>query len=237
MAEAESLRQIAQSRAPLSAWLGTLLLFMLFGVIVLALIGPSVRRDNYEQNRAKKRVDTLKGLREEDAKALTTYEWVDKAKGSAHIPIDRAMQLTATELVRKKPAAAYPVATPAAATAPAPVPAGQASPAPTAAPPAISGAAPASSATPPSASSSSTAPVASPKPKANEGPQSEIRSQPAAAANPPAARPGTQPGATTTIQASPAAPSSKPAASPTGSPTQSPAGSPLPGAGKTPSTF
>ena len=235
MAEAESLRQIAQSRAPLSAWLGTLLLFMLFGVIVLALVGPSARHDNYEQNRAKKRVDTLKGLREEDAKALTTYEWVDKAKGSAHIPIDRAMQLTATELAQKKPVAAYPVATPPPATAPAPVPAGQASPVPSAAPSTVPGAAQssASSASPPSASSSSTAPVASPKPKANEGPQSEIRSQPAAAANPPAARPGTQPGATTTMHSSPAAPSSKPAASPT----QSPAGSPLPVAGKTPSTF
>ena len=112
MAEAQSLRQVAQSRAPLSAWLGILLLFMLFGVIVLAVVGPSVRTDQYEQTRAKKRADILKGLREEDAKTLTSYSWVDKAKGSAHIPIERAMQLTMAELAQKKPAAAYPIATP-----------------------------------------------------------------------------------------------------------------------------
>ncbi len=112
MAEAQSLRQVAQSRAPLSAWLGILLLFMLFGVIVLAVVGPSVRTDQYEQTRAKKRADILKGLREEDAKTLTSYSWVDKAKGSAHIPIERAMRLTMAELAQKKPAAAYPIATP-----------------------------------------------------------------------------------------------------------------------------
>src|SRR3954464_4001572 len=131
MAQSESLRQIAHSRAPLSAWLGTILLFLLFGAIVLALVGPARRTDQYEQNRAKKRYDTLKTLREQDAKALGAYEVVDKAQGTAHIPIERAMELTVTELAQKKPAAAYPVASPAAAAAPAPAGSPTASPAAT----------------------------------------------------------------------------------------------------------
>ena len=70
MADAESLRPIAEARAPFSAWLGVVLLFALFGMIVLAVVGPSPRGDNYEQSRVGKRMDRLKTLRDEDAKAL-----------------------------------------------------------------------------------------------------------------------------------------------------------------------
>src|SRR5579884_637199 len=111
MTDADSLRQIAHSRAPFSAWFGTVLLFLLFGAIVLAFIGPAKRKDDYEASRAQKRVENLKTLREADAKALTGYGWVDKAKGTVHIPIERAMQLTLVELSQKKPAAAYPIVT------------------------------------------------------------------------------------------------------------------------------
>jgi hypothetical protein len=112
MANPESIRQIAHSRAPLSTWLGIVLLFALFGVIVLATIGPSPRGSDYEETRAKKRVESLKTLREETDKALTTYAWVDKNKGTARIPIERAMELTVAELAKQKPAPAGPIATP-----------------------------------------------------------------------------------------------------------------------------
>jgi hypothetical protein len=181
MADAESLRQVAQSRAPFSAWLGIMFLFALFGVIVLAVIGPSPRGDNYEQTRAKKRFEILKTEREEDTKALTTYAWIDKTKGSVRIPIERAMQLTAAELAQKKPAPANPIATPAAPESAAP-----AGPGPAAAPA-------------PSPSVKST-----PKATSVAGPESENRGQPAAAANPPAAPPGTQPGASATPVQTPA---------------------------------
>jgi hypothetical protein len=114
MADPESLRQIKHSRAPLSAWFGVVLLFVLFGVIVLAIVGPSPRGTDYEETRAKKRVENLKTLREEADKALTTYGWVDKTKGVARIPIARAMDLTVAELAKQKPAPAGPIATPAA---------------------------------------------------------------------------------------------------------------------------
>src|SRR6266566_292490 len=112
MAEAESLREVAQSRAPLSTWVGIVLLFALFGIIVLAIIGPAPRGSTYEDTRAKKRMENLKIVRDDAAKALTTYGWIDKNKGIAHIPIDRAMELAVAELAQQKPAPAGPIATP-----------------------------------------------------------------------------------------------------------------------------
>ncbi len=135
MAETQSAHSIAYSRAPFSTWLGIVCLFVLFGLIVLAVIGPSPRTSDYEEARAKKRMEKLKTLREETQKDLTTYAWVDKNKGVARIPIDRAMEVTVADLAQKKPAPAGPIATPAAQAAPA-----GASPAP-AAPQAGSGAA------------------------------------------------------------------------------------------------
>jgi uncharacterized protein (DUF58 family) len=112
MADTESLRQVTHARAPWSAWFGIVLLFALFGVIVLAIIGPSPRRSDYEETRAKKRVENLKTLREEADKALTTYGWIDKNKGVARIPIERAMELTVADLAKQKPAPAAPIAAP-----------------------------------------------------------------------------------------------------------------------------
>jgi hypothetical protein len=127
MADSESLRKIADSPAPFSTWLGVVLLFILFGVIVLAIVGPSPRGSDYEQARAQKRMERLKALREQNEKDLTTYAWVDKKKGVARIPINRAMKLEVAELAQKKPAPAGLIATPpqaqgspAAAVSPAP---------------------------------------------------------------------------------------------------------------------
>jgi hypothetical protein len=151
MADTQSAPTVAYSRAPFSTWLGVVFLFVLFGLIVLAVIGPSQRSSDYEQSRAKKRIEKLKALHEETQKDLTTYAWVDKNKGIARIPIDRAMELTVADLAQKKPAPAGPIATPAA------------QPAPAAASPAGSPAAQ-SVASPPPATQQSPAAAASPAP-------------------------------------------------------------------------
>ena len=165
MADTESLRQIVHSRAPFSTWFGIVLLFALFGIIVLAIIGPSPRGSDYEETRAKKRLENLKTLREDAEKALTTYAWVDKNKGVARIPINRAMELTIAELAQQKPAAAGPIATPQPqATAAPSSPSPASSPKPGAAKPTASPLAPApvppSPATQASPSSSSICPPA-----------------------------------------------------------------------------
>ena len=170
MAGTESLRQVAHARAPLSAWFGIVLLFALFGVIVLAIIGPSPRGSDYEETRAKKRVENLKTLREEADKSLATYGWIDKNKGVARIPIERAMELTVADLAKQKPAPAGPIATPETqATAGAGASPAPASPAP-AGSPQSGGASPAASssaqapASPSPAPQSSTPSPASPSP-------------------------------------------------------------------------
>jgi hypothetical protein len=127
MADTQSARTIAYSPMPFSTWLGIVFLFVLFGLIVLVVIGPSPRSSDYEETRAKKRMENLKKLHEETQKDLTTYAWVDKNKGVARIPIERAMELTVADLAQKKPAPAGPIATP-----PAQAPPAGASPAPVA---------------------------------------------------------------------------------------------------------
>jgi hypothetical protein len=154
MANTESIREIAHSRAPLSTWFGIVLLFALFGIIVLAIIGPMPRGSDYEETRAKKRMEQLKTVREDAEKALNTYAWIDKNKGVVQIPISRAMELTVADLAKQKPASAGPIATPQAQSpAPATSTAPAASPKPGAAQTAVS---------PPAQAPSSPSPAAQP---------------------------------------------------------------------------
>ena len=193
-------------REPISfrAWLGIVLLFLVFGIFVLVLVAATPHGNTYEAKRAEARQKKLNDARTAANQELHSYAWVDKGKGIARIPIDRAMELTLRDLASKKPATANPIETPAQ------VPASGASPAPAVSP------APATAAGTPKATSA-------------EGPNSENRNQPAAAGNPPGAIPGTQPGPDATPAVSP---SGQPALSPM--PEQKPPGTPIPIAGKTP---
>ena len=152
-----------------STWLGTVLLFLFFGLLVLVVFAAIPRKDNYEDKRAQARAEKLKTARDETNKALTTYAWIDKSKGTVRVPIERAMELAVVELASKKPMVAGPIATPEPSPAASATPAASASPAPSA--------------------------NATPKPTSVQGPNSESRGQPAAAVNPPGAPPGTQPAA------------------------------------------
>src|SRR5437763_9790403 len=101
-------------RTPISfrAWLGIVLLFLFFGIFVLVLVAATPHGNNYEEKRAKAREEKLKTARDAATKELNSYAWVDKGKGVARIPIDRAMQLTLRNLASKKPEPANPIATP-----------------------------------------------------------------------------------------------------------------------------
>src|SRR5207245_10590023 len=110
MGDTEQIR--TQSPAPFSTWVGVVLLFALFGAIVVAVVGPSPRGDTYEQMRAEARVKKLKDARDEDAKALTTYAWVDKNKRTLRLPLDRAMELTVADLANNNHAPAHEITQP-----------------------------------------------------------------------------------------------------------------------------
>src|SRR6266513_1630192 len=187
------------------ALLGIVLLFLFFGIFVLVLVSATPHGDNYEAKRAEAREKKLNDARNSATQELNSYAWVDKGKGIARIPIDRAMQLTLRDLASKKPAPANPI------EAPAPTPAPAASPAPAISPvpasPGVSG---------------------TPKPTSVQGINSENRGQPAAASNPPGAIPGTQPGPGATPTASPSPSSGQPAVSPSATPEQKPPGAPPP---------
>jgi len=53
----------------------------------------------------------LSKLRTEQDSAVTTYGWVDKPKGVAHIPIAQAMELVVPQLRSNPPRPAYPITT------------------------------------------------------------------------------------------------------------------------------
>src|SRR5436853_3482534 len=198
-----------QSPAPFSSWIGVVLLFAIFGFLVMAVIGPAPRGDNYEKMRAENRAKKLKDARDEETKALSGYAWVDKTKGTVRLPIDRAMELTTADLANKKPAAAYAIAAPEASAAPGG--AAAATPAPSASP----------------------QPSGTPKPTSVAGQNSEARGQPAAAVNPPAVQPSTQPAASASPTASPKSSAAAPAASPSTTSSATPPGSPSPVRGPT----
>jgi hypothetical protein len=182
MADTQSVRNVAYSPTPFSTWVGIVCLFVVFGLIVLAVIGPSPRGSDYEQARAQKRMERLKALQEENQKALTSYAWVDKSKGVARIPIDRAMELTVAELAQKKPAPAGPIATPPPAQA---SPAAAVSPAPSSVAPANS---PTSGAQPSPQASASASPqgaaVSSPPPPAAMSPSPATQPSPLPSSSP-----------------------------------------------------
>lgn len=189
MASTESIRQIAHSRAPLSTWLGVVLLFALFGVIVLAIIGPMPRGSDYEETRAKKRMEILKTVRDDAEKALNTYAWVDKAKGVVRIPISRAMDLMMAELAQKKPAPVGPIFTP----RPQASPAGAAG---------IPSASPAASGSPKSGAAQLAASPSAPASAAAASPPAQTAASTPQAATSPA--PAAQPAQSTSASPSPA---------------------------------
>ena len=179
-----------QPRSTFSTWIGIVLLFCLFGVLAWAVMGAMPRGDRYEQNRAKGRAEKLKTVNEEADAALNKYGWVDKEKGVARLPINRAMELSVAELAQRKPAPANPIEAGAGEKAGLQVTAPtQPSPAPVGSPQPDAG--------------------TTPKATAVTGKDSENRGQPAAANNPPDAAPGSQPGPEATAAASPPAPSGK----------------------------
>ncbi|MGZ5002405.1 MAG: hypothetical protein ACXWBM_04360 [Chthoniobacterales bacterium] len=217
MAANETEISFEQPRSGFGAWLGIVLLFLVFALFVWAVMGIVPHADNYEKKRADARMEKLKTVHDEADKALHGYAWVDKSKGVVRLPIERAMEVTLADLAQKKPTVAYPIPPPAADQTSAQTTAPNAPPPATATTPAPS---PAGSL---------------PKATMSEGKNSEARGQPAGAANPPNAAPASQPGASATPAASPPAPASQarpnPSA-PTATPVQSPVGSPIPG--KTP---
>lgn len=98
---------------PLIAALFILALFGVFYVVVRKYYTPAAAspQNTVAENLSKDlewkatpatRRDTLKELREKEAKQASSYAWVDKPAGVVQLPIERAMQLTAEKYGQKK---------------------------------------------------------------------------------------------------------------------------------------
>jgi hypothetical protein len=193
------MKAAAHSRPLWLVLAGGFLLLLLFVIAVRLLTGlaPAPQED---AARAAERTKAHQELEAENAKKLQNYAWVDKAKGTLQIPIERAMELAIVELNSKKPTAAGPIATP----APSPAASPAASPAPAAPPTAPAPAAPPAAA--PSASPAA-APAAAPSASPANAPGAAPTASPAAApAVSPAAAPTPSPAASPAPPAAPAAP-------------------------------
>jgi hypothetical protein len=194
------MKAAAHSRPLWLVLAGGFLLLLLFVIAVRLLTGlaPAPQED---AARAAERTKAHQELEAENAKKLQNYAWVDKAKGTLQIPIERAMELAIVELNSKKPTAAGPIATPvpspaaspAASPAPAAPPTAPAAPAPAAPPAAAPTASPA--AAPPAAPSASPAAAPAVSPAAAPTPS------PAASPAPPAAPAAPTPASTSATQA------------------------------------
>ncbi len=86
MADTEQIRQqVAIARAVFDVARRCSVAVCFSARLSIAIIGPAPRGDTYEQQRAQNRAKKLKDLRDEDAKALTSYAWIDKNKGTVRI--------------------------------------------------------------------------------------------------------------------------------------------------------
>ena len=190
----------ARSRPLWLVLAGGFLLLLLF-VIAVRLLTEFAPAPQEDAARAAERTKAHQELEAENAKKLQNYAWVDKAKGTLQIPIERAMELAIVELNSKKPTAAGPIATP----APSPAASPAASPAPAAPPTAPAPAAPPAAA--PSASPAAApaappaAPTASPAAAPAVSPAAAPTPSPAASPAPPAAPVAPTPASTSATQA------------------------------------
>jgi hypothetical protein len=109
---------------PKPLWLvlaGGFALLLLFVIAVRLLTGLAPAPDE-DAARAAERAKAYQELQTENAQKLEKYAWLDKAKGTVQIPIERAMELAIAELNSKRPAPAGPISTPAPSPAASPSP-------------------------------------------------------------------------------------------------------------------
>jgi hypothetical protein len=89
----------AKSKSIWPMFIGTFVLFALFAVFVQWMLNSGDREAfDEEAIRAKERYEILKKIEDENNNQTTGYAWVDRAKGTVRVPLDRAMELALQKL-------------------------------------------------------------------------------------------------------------------------------------------
>ena len=89
-------------------------LWLAAGFLGLASLGfllrpAGVTPDTILEKAAMERWDRLQKLKTEQEKDVTSYGWIDKDKGVARIPVEKAMEIVAAKLRAENPRPAYPI--------------------------------------------------------------------------------------------------------------------------------
>lgn len=107
----ESSSSLSQRRHPYLPGLWLAVGFLALASITFMLRPLGVTPSTVTESAAKIRIEKLKKAQEEQQKLVTTFGWVEKDKGVAHIPIEKAMQLSLDTLRQIPPHPAYAITT------------------------------------------------------------------------------------------------------------------------------
>ena len=105
----ESSSSLSQRRHPYLPGLWLAVGFLALASITFMLRPFGVTPSTVTESAAKVRIEKLKKAQEEQQKLVTTFGWIEKDKGVAHIPIEKAMQLTLATLRQNPPHPAYAI--------------------------------------------------------------------------------------------------------------------------------
>ena len=89
----------------LAVFLGIGAVLVAIPVVFVGFLGAEKAPDAVDLRRAAERLANRTKLDEAAEKQLTTFGWVDKAKGTVHLPISDAIALVVRDLSAKKPTA------------------------------------------------------------------------------------------------------------------------------------
>ncbi len=107
----ESSSSLSQRRHPCLPGLWLAIGFLALASITFMLRPFGVTPSTVTESAAKIRIEKLKKAQDEQQKLVTTYGWIEKDKGVAHIPIEKAMQLSVATLRLNPPHPAYAITT------------------------------------------------------------------------------------------------------------------------------
>ena len=105
----ESSSSLSQRRHPYLPGLWLAIGFLALASVTFMLRPFGVTPSTVTESAAKVRIEKLKKAQDEQQKLVTTFGWIEKDKGVAHIPIEKAMQLTVATLRLDTPHPAYAI--------------------------------------------------------------------------------------------------------------------------------
>ena len=107
----DSPHSISERRHPYLPGLWLAAGFLGLASLAFLLRPAGVTPDTILEKAAMQRWEKLQKLKSDQEKESTSYGWIDKEKGIAHIPVAKAMEIMTLKLRAEDPRPAYPITT------------------------------------------------------------------------------------------------------------------------------